>query len=159
MKTLNLYSMIQLFSIILLLSSCISQAEPEIHLIPKGYKGYIIIIFDDKDGTPEKYENGSRVYEIPKDGVLRTRFKQQSGWIPPGKLKYYYQDNKRNELKSLPTFHDTKDDGKDYVFSKEISDGTVRYLVGKLSKGETYFKELRNKLEELFPPQVQTAKP
>jgi len=48
-----------------------------------------------------------------------------------------------------------KDDSKMYVFSKEISDNTVRYLVGKLSEGDAYFNALRKKIEELFPPEVQ----
>ncbi len=144
-----------LFSILLFLSSCINQAEPEIHLIPKDYKGPVIIIFDDKKGSPEKYENGSRVYEIPQDGVLRTQFKKQQGSIAPGKLKYYYYD--KNERQEINYLQSTKDvtDSSSYIFSKELSNTTVRYLVGKVSEGDGYYKALRKRIEELFPPEVQ----
>jgi len=148
--------MVPLFSFLFFLSSCINQAEPETHLIPKGYKGYVIIIFDEKNGMPEKYENDSRVYEIPSDGVLRTQFKEQTGWIAPGKLNYYYYDRtERQKIEYLQSTQGVKDDSKPYVFSKEISDKTVRYLVGKLSEGDAYFNALRKKVEELFPPEIQ----
>lgn len=144
-----------LFSILLFLSSCINQADPEIHLIPKDYKGPIIIIFDDKKGSPEKYENGSRVYEILKDGVLRTQFKKQQGSIAPGKLKYYYYDNnERQEINYLQSAKDVTDSAS-YIFSKELSNTTVRYLVGKVSEGDGYYKALRKRIDELFPPEVQ----
>jgi hypothetical protein len=133
-----------------------NQAEPETHLIPKGYKGYVIIIFDEKNGVPEKYENGSRVYEIPSDGVLRTQFKKQKGWIAPGKVNYYYYDNnERQKIEYLQSTQGVKDDSKMYVFSEEISKKTVRYLVGKLSEGDDYYKALRKKIDELFPPDIQ----
>jgi hypothetical protein len=138
-------------------TSCYSQAEPEIHLLSKDYRGPIIIIFGQKSGSPEKYEGENRVYEIPESGVLRTQFKQQTkGSIPPGQLKYYYVDsNGRTEIRYLQSTQNAVDDGKDYVFSKEVSQGTVRYLVGNLSAGDNYYIALRRKLEELFPPTIQ----
>lgn len=144
-----------IFSIILFFSSCFNQAEPEIHLIPKDYTGPVIIIFDDKQGVPAKYENGNRVYEIPQDGVLRTQFKKQQGSIAPGKLKYYYYDkNERQEINYLQSTKDVTDSAS-YVFSKELSNATVRYLVGKVSEGDGYYKALRKRIDELFPPEVQ----
>ena len=103
MKYLNFKSMGYLFAIMLQLTSCTNDVEGEIHLIPKGYEGPVIIAFDEQNGMPEKYENGSRVYEIPNDGVLRTQFKpQKEGYIPMENLKYYYYDsNGRNELTYL----------------------------------------------------------
>lgn len=65
-----------------------NKAEGEIHLIPEGYEGGIFIIFDQKNGKPEKYEKGSRVYEISENGILKTQFSSNYGWYPT--LKYYY---------------------------------------------------------------------
>ena len=144
-----------LFPILLFLSSCLNQEEPEIHLIPKNYKGPVIIIFDDKQGNPEKYENDNRVYEISQDGILRTQFKKQQGSIAPGNLKYYYYDkNGRQEINYLLSTKDITDSAT-YVFSKELSNTTIRYLVGKLSEGDGYYKALRKRIDELFPPEVQ----
>lgn len=149
-------AMTTFFSILLFLSSCVNKAEPEVHLIPKGYKGPVIIIFEDKQGKPEKYEDGKRVYEIPADGVLRTQFKKQQEFIAPGDLKYYYYDgNGRQEINYLQSTQEFADSSSTYVFSKELSHSTVRYLVGKVSEGDAYYKALRKKIDELFPPEVQ----
>ena len=137
-------------------SSCIQRADPEKHLIPKGFAGPVIIIYDQKDGNPEKYNDGFRIYEIPENGILRTQFKHPSGWIALGKLQYYYSGkNGLQELTYIERPADVKDDGQIHVFNKESSVGTIRYLVGQLSDGDKHFKNLRSKIDSLFPPQVQ----
>lgn len=62
----------------LVLGSC-KFAEDSIWLIPEGYVGPVIIIFNQPEGAPKKYENGKRVYEIPENGILRTRFGPNNG--------------------------------------------------------------------------------
>jgi hypothetical protein len=69
---------------IVFLSSCIQRADSERHIIPKGFAGLEIIIYDQKDGSPAKYNDGFRVYEIPENGILKTQFKHQSGYIAHG---------------------------------------------------------------------------
>lgn len=65
------------------------RAEPELHLIPQGVEGPVLIVFNDPDGEPAEYEGESRVYEIPKSGVLRTQFSPNEGWRNP---VYMYVD-------------------------------------------------------------------
>lgn len=148
--------MVYLFAIMLQLASCTNIVEGEIHLIPKGYEGPVIIVFDQQNGVPEKYENGSRVYEIPNDGVLRTQFKpQEEGYIPMEKLKYYYYDsNGRNEITYLPTTNEVKDSITTYIFTKQLAKGNIRYLIGKLSNAEVHYEALQKKITEVFPPNV-----
>ncbi len=55
-------------------------AEPEIHLIPAGFMGNIHIFHNVPDGEPAKYEGGARVYEMPKDGILRSQTPMNPGW-------------------------------------------------------------------------------
>lgn len=137
-------------------TSCINSAEPEMHLLPKNFQGYVIIVFDDQNGQDEKYEDGFRVYEIPSNGVLKTKFKSQHGWIANDKLKYYYDSNGLRENVSYIEFEkDTKDSMTTYVHRKELSENCVRYLVSPLSKSEKYYEEMNKKLDELFPPIVQ----
>jgi hypothetical protein len=83
---------------ILFFASCFQKAEPELHIISEGYQGYVIIIFDDPNGHEVKYKDDFRVYEIPPEGILRTKFKAQAGWIPNGKLKYSYDSNGENKF-------------------------------------------------------------
>jgi hypothetical protein len=48
--------------------------EPEVYLLPDGYVGPVLIVYDQPTGEPRKYEAGARVYEIPENGMLLTQF-------------------------------------------------------------------------------------
>jgi hypothetical protein len=47
-------------------------------LLPQGYTGDVYIIYDQKNGSTEEYEGNSRVYRIPANGVLLTRFSPEN---------------------------------------------------------------------------------
>jgi hypothetical protein len=66
------------------------RAEPELHLIPDGFEGPVLIVFNDPNGTQPEYEGKSRLYEIPPSGVLRTQFPPNDGW---GRPIYAYVDD------------------------------------------------------------------
>ena len=78
------------------LFSC-KKSEREILVLPKGFKGYVIVIFNQENGTPINYKDRSRVYEIPQDGVLRTQFPTNGGWgdFP---IFYYGSISPENQL-------------------------------------------------------------
>ncbi|QMU65411.1 MAG: hypothetical protein GKR88_14710 [Flavobacteriaceae bacterium] len=56
------------------------KAEDIIRLIPEGYIGPVLVVFDQKNGEPKEYEDGKRVYRIPKSGVLKTQFGSNYGF-------------------------------------------------------------------------------
>lgn len=59
----------------LLLGSCKSRkAEDVVYLIPKNYQGVVIIFFDDPNGKDTEYRKENRVYRIPANGILKTKF-------------------------------------------------------------------------------------
>ena len=76
------------------------KSKNTITLIPENYKGTIKIWFNQKKGIEEKYENDKRVYEIPKNGILKTKFSPQFGYHFP---EYYYisESGKRTEIKPI----------------------------------------------------------
>jgi hypothetical protein len=74
--------------IVLTLFSC-NNGEKEIIIVPKNFKGYILVIFDQKDGEPKSYHEGSRIYKIPQNGVLKSQFSGNYGSV--GIPEYYYQ--------------------------------------------------------------------
>ena len=76
-----------------------SAGEEEIYLLPKGYVGVVYIIFEQKTGKQPKYADGARVYEIPADGVLKTQFGFNDGWLDIP--KFYYIDGQ----KRIPIFY------------------------------------------------------
>jgi len=81
---------------LLALAAC-NYAEPETHLIPEGYTGYVYVVQSDTLGEPEQHEEGRRLYRIPSDGLLLTRFGSNDGIID---AQYFYvrADGSRQEI-------------------------------------------------------------
>lgn len=78
--------------LVVFVSSCgPKKVTPEIFLIPSDYHGAVKIIFGQACGKQETKENGKRVYIIPENGILISKFKQELGII---NQEYYYLDAK-----------------------------------------------------------------
>lgn len=77
-----------------------NEPVSEVYLIPVGFKGKVNIIFNQPKGIAIKRENGVRVYEIPRNGILLSKDKRIDGLI---KHTYYYVDSvgNRSQLKIL----------------------------------------------------------
>ncbi|MEJ5996010.1 hypothetical protein WG904_16400 [Pedobacter sp. Du54] len=82
MKTLGLL----LVAFILL--GC-DKGEKEIVVVPRNYTGLILIIYDQPNGADPVFQDGKRVYEIPSNGILKTKFSPNPGWI--GLTEFYYE--------------------------------------------------------------------
>jgi hypothetical protein len=67
--------------------SYLRRPEKETFLIPEGYKGNVVVIFNQPDGEKPEYENGRRIYRIPHSGILFTQLKDEEGMIDQ---QYYY---------------------------------------------------------------------
>jgi|GEM_PF-3816876 hypothetical protein len=75
------------------ITSC-QHVDKEIHYIPENFIGSICIIFDQNNGTPVVYKNDYRVYKIPKNGILKSKFKKNTGVVTDEKsVKFYYYKN------------------------------------------------------------------
>ncbi len=149
MKTI-IYLIVKLFlihTILIICSSCILIfAEPEIHLIPKGYVGPIKIVFGAVNGKAKKYENGFRVYEMDEYGILYTQFKWNRGAFQPNKTrKYYYigKDGSRQQIWNISDFF-LNDRGKFDIplddYRVQIYDSPGRFTTSRPYDGVTgYF--------------------
>lgn len=82
----------KLFAIILLSTffSC-RKVTYETILIPEGYRGDVIIIFNQKGKEKRKFEGKHKVYEIPNDGILLTEFKDEGKGF--AYVDYFYIDS------------------------------------------------------------------
>ena len=95
------------------------KTENTVTLIPEDYVGTVKIWFNQKKGIEEKYEKNKRIYEIPENGVLKTKFNPQFGYHFP---EYYYisENGKRTEIKPLldlsKNIIDTIDKNKIYAY-------------------------------------------
>jgi hypothetical protein len=79
--------------------------DDEIFILSNDYKGVVVILFNQKNGQPVKYEKGERVYEIPSDGVLKTQFPFNRGWH--NLYRFYYKADGR--IVEIPYVIDAKD--------------------------------------------------
>lgn len=99
-------------------ASC-TQTETTLTLIPEGYTGTIKIWFNQNNGIEEKYEGEKRVYEIQENGILKTKFRSQSGYHFP---EYYYVSKSGKRTKIQPILNldknvlDTIDKNKVYAY-------------------------------------------
>ena len=119
----------------------------EVHLIPKNYTGVVTIIFDSKNGVPEKYEGRMRVYEIPDNGILKTQFSFNYKWVLDGFLQFYYV-SETGERTRIPYIDDPKKFpiNQTQVFSRSAASGEMNngpeivYIVGKYEDADSLFR-------------------
>jgi len=106
------------------------KADDTITLIPKGYTGPFVIILNQKNGEQKVYEDGKRLYKIPENGVLITKFEAEFGVQTN---RYYYVDNSgiREEIKWLNIYDRTIDTTK-------TKENTFVFLEEHLGKGSGF---------------------
>src|ERR1044071_1922085 len=80
---------------ILFFNSCRRKAEPELFLIPDNYEGVVTVLFNREDGQKEKYVDNRRLYDIPQNGILLTKFPKTIHGVLD--QQYYYKDNLGNK--------------------------------------------------------------
>jgi hypothetical protein len=77
-----------------------NEADREVHLLPYGYSGPVIIILERPDGTELRDASGARLYEIPGNGVLLTKFPANAGNVFESTRQFFYvrPDGSRERL-------------------------------------------------------------
>jgi hypothetical protein len=125
-------------------------SQESICLIPEGYIGPVVIVFDDENGIVPHLEKNKNVYEIPTSGILRVKAKAN---YQIEENVYYYVDKKGNRTnlnylypgggawKDKENNFDNVDYSKDKIFCMNDSMGrTIKngkdisyrvFLVGK----------------------------
>ena len=66
------------------------RAEPEVHLIPVGYRGPVVILLGDSAAGRKEREGRARLFRISAVGVARSAFGNNEGW---GRHDYFYIDS------------------------------------------------------------------
>lgn len=103
-----------------LMLSAVSESRDGIYLIPKGYTGEVVILFDQPDGIVPEVEDGLFVYKIPEDGMLKVKAKRYKGIV---NVSYFYVDGdgQREQIKYLRITGDRDINGK----PKDKFDGQI----------------------------------
>lgn len=151
-----LLGLLLIWSIMYLLEQWCYKAESEIFILPDNFEGAVIVLYNEKDGEPEKYDKkGNRVYDIPENGLLKTRFKFQDGWRD---IKYIQRNGVqlRYLLPSDNVWNDTitkRRNDSIYVFNASYSDD-YWFLVGKIKDIDSLGKEMDKKWELFSNPVI-----
>lgn len=110
------------------------QGEGTIIVVPKGYTGYVMIIYDQVNGAEPIYENGKRVYRVPESGILKTKFSPNSGWTEFP--EFYYE--KISATNKIPYKFDPKTLPADSI----VAFGGAAGSINKDPKGKEVIKLL-----------------
>lgn len=124
----------------LLIAGCSksNKCEKEIYLIPEGFRGELIVYFDQHDGQEIQYEDSVRVYQIPPSGYLKTQFPKNGGCMNNDRIHFYYTDSLGGREPCeyfLNLNHDSIPNDRDYVLftflsEKESKPEFVIHLIG-----------------------------
>ena len=67
-----------------------NSPSKDLFLIPEGFRGKVVILYNQKDGQEKEFEGKYRVYKIPSTGILKTKFEVKGDSWNIGDAKYYY---------------------------------------------------------------------
>ncbi len=133
-----------------------NNSEDEIFVLPNDFQGAVIVLFDEKDGQQEKYdEKRNRIYTIPENGILKTKFKFQEGRRD---IIYIHKDGTQLKylLPSDIVWNDTiskKRNDSIYVFNVSYSND-FWFLVGKVRDIDSLEKEMDIKWKPFSNPVI-----
>lgn len=132
------------------------RTEAETHLIPDGYRGPVVIVYDMPNGDSVEYENGRRILRIPPNGLLYTKFKRVEGFYDPGSLVYYYvhADGSRTTLPHVAQKQDISDSTNIYIFDMDYGElerkgrekDFDQYSVGTLTDDSEEYTKRANRM-------------
>lgn len=106
----------------------VNRPSQDTFLIPDNLRGIVYVYYDQLNGVPEEVEGSRRIYKIPSDGILLTKFNLKSGIIDRSGSKYFLVDrnNNRKELKQCS------------VHDKSIDSTQVQIINGVCGKSSKY---------------------
>jgi hypothetical protein len=99
--------------------SCTRKAEKEKFLIPKDYRGRVVVFFDQKKGFKKEYIDKARIYRIPANGILLTQFSENPGIqsVDKNEIAFAFYDDSTKQEKNIPMKPLNADPKKVYVFN------------------------------------------
>ncbi len=153
------------FLFLFVISGCkkSNKCEKEIYLLPDGFRGKLIVFFNQPDGQDIQYEDSARVYYIPQSGFLKSQFPKNGGCMNDGRINFFYLDSLGNR-KPMDYFLNLPKDSlprdRDYILftllsNKESKPDFVIHFVGHLSE----FNELTGSVRYLDPVKILESLP
>lgn len=142
--------------ILLVLNACTpKKSAPSIYIIPKGYIGEVILVFNYPIGKEKVYKHKKRVYQIPKSGLLTTKFSATYGYI----YDTYYRVGENDTLEILPSYKVTDPEQlciyNNVTSTTDIKGITYEVSAFKVCKKKDIYKYAEFSFDELHKLQEQ----
>ena len=104
--------------------------KKEVFILPKGFNGAVIIVFNQKDGIDDIKEDGKFIYRIPSSGILKIK----KELAPIYKDWYYFEDaqGKRTEFYYCFPPCDEMKNNPDKVMLLDIQEEEHQMIITKL---------------------------
>lgn len=144
------------------------KAEPETFLIPRNFRGYIVVVFNENCGQSLVYESGRRIYDFSKNNIVITSANETLGVID---RKFYLVDENGNRT-NIPEFHwrSYEEEQKDWHWSSsqiELSKYSVgvfwayrndrSFIISDYHSLERQDKETKEETEKIFQNELESA--
>ena len=109
-KIYNVMLRIILLVVVMFVFGCNAERR-KVYLFPDKYQGVAVILFGQSDGENPQRENGSEIYHMRENGILKLKEDASTGWI---KESFFYVDSNRSRIE-IPyyTAMDVRDKGAD----------------------------------------------
>ena len=112
------------------------------HLIPDGYVGPVVIVFNDPEGeAPNRGEDGGVVYEIPPGGVLRLSTPALEAGLYDITYFYVRPDGTRQEIPH-------RGDESEFQVFAEVDGATGKQDDGKPTRWVAYVLGVPNERDD-----------
>ena len=130
--------------------------KQQVYILPKGFKGVVLVAYEQEDGIDDEIVDGKLMYKIPQSGVLKVKRKEA---ISISQTWYYFEDGegKRTELPYCFAPCDEMKNNPDKIFAFKKTNGgfenagekleITTFLVGTLHDSDSL-----NRADEKFNP-------
>jgi len=150
---------------VLLLSRCAARTDDAVYVLPDGFEGNAVVLFDQPGGAPPEYSAGYRVYRIPRSGILKSAFRLDHGGFAA--IKFCYAAHFRgvgptSEAAYLPYVNALNPATTEVApttvvafnrggFGRGNENGEV-FSVGRVAKADSLFEHREDLTEQALPP-------
>ena len=74
------------------------ERKLQLFVLPTGFQGPVLVIYDQANGARPRVVNGEIVYNVPRDGIVRTTLPEEV--LAGSKLRFAYESSP-----ALPQYH------------------------------------------------------
>ena len=131
-----------------------NSPSKDLFLIPEGFRGKVVILYNQKDGQEKEFEGKYRVYKIPSTGILKTKFEVKGDSWNIGDAKYYYINGTEKisikqyclycEKEKIDTISIQAIPGEGGSFSSTANENSIHYLSFYIDIPNKFFKPTNN---------------